>query len=713
MKKVFLTVLLCAFPFILSAQRIALDFSTKRFGIKKGEEWIVSPTYNEISLSVSGDGIVAARKGSRWGALNMVTGETVVPCGYDKAFVFRNGYAKVVKDGRQGFIDMYNNWYDTLPASAPEARTIDAVPPVPVEDDTEYRIGDYIPVKDENGTWGYRLYDELVIEPKFSYAGPFSEGLAAVAMNGKYGFIDKDGKCVIPYRYEYTGKFNEGLAVARMNGKYGYVDKTGRSAIPYKFDFAGGFSNGLAAVKFNGEDFFIDTDGQMYRSKEDISKTYSSFAKQYVEAFVNKWQKKGRYEKTADWQKRVNESTRQIVIDSLLQVAKNEYIAYQSKSVQNSHSLVEYDADGEIFLVYDERFGSLLVPVPIAQAENFEKDFASVSRENTYYVANDNLGLKSAVFTTPDGKSYTYQNDAMLEFASVDIVYNFDSIDIDAADDGGVQNRPQINRKAMNVGKSDVDLGIPVTNVVNDRTFAVIIANEKYQMVSGVDYAENDGRTFREYCIRTLGIPEKNIRFTPNATLVNMWAQVDWLVNIAQAYNGEANLIFYYAGHGVPDEQSRDAYLLPVDGSGTNIKTGYRLGELYSSLSRYPTRQTVVLLDACFSGAERSGDMLVAARGVALKAKKEVPEGNMVVFSAASGDETAYQYEDKGHGLFTYFLLKKLQETGGNVSLGALSGYISEQVSRHSIIENSKSQTPTVIPSGSLSGTWSDMKLRP
>ncbi len=576
--------------------------------------------------------------------------------------------------------------------------------------DVKYNIGDYIPTP-VNGVYGYKLYDEFVIAPKFSHAGPFSEGLAAVSLNGKYGFIDKEGRCVIPYRFEFAGRFREGLAVARLQGKYGYVDKTGRSAIPYKFETAGEFKDGIASVKFRGEDYFIDTEGRMYESKEEISWTYSHFAKQYVEKFVNNWQKKGKYEKTADWQARVNERTRQVIIDSLLQEAQKEYLAYHSRNVQKRHNIVEYDADGEIFHIYDERFGSMLVPVPISRAADFENNFSSVSRRDTYYLVNDGLGLKSAVFTTPDGREYTYKNDATLEFTSVDIVYDFDSVDIDVDTDANA-SRQHVNRKSLNVGKSDVDMGIPVSNTVNDNTFAVIIANEKYQMVSEVDYAENDGRIFKEYCEKTLGIPEKNIHFNPNATLANMWAQVDWLTNIAQAYKGEANLIFYYAGHGIPDEKSRDAYLLPVDGSGTNTKTGYKLGELYSSLSKYPTRQTIVLLDACFSGAERSGEMLASARGVVLKAKTHVPQGNLVVLSAAQGDETAYQYEDKGHGLFTYFLLKKLKETGGDVSLGNLSDYISEQVSRHSIIENSKSQTPTVIPSENVSGIWKDLKLR-
>lgn len=336
---------------------------------------------------------------------------------------------------------------------------------------------------------------------------------------------------------------------------------------------------------------------------------------------------------------------------------------------------------------------------------------AKLRRSYDYY---DNCGKSHAIniSTTPDGRSFTYRNNNSLEFASVDISYNFDSIDVDAddADDGNV-GKPRLHRKSVATGKSDVDTNIPSSGIVNDKTFAVIVANEKYQSVTEVDCAENDGNMFREYCHKTLGVPEKNIHFVPNATLVNMWAQVDWLESIAKAYDGEASLIFYYAGHGIPDEGTRDAYLLPVDGSGSNVKTGYKLSELYSSLSKFPTRQTVVLLDACFSGAERTGDMLVAARGVALKSKKEVPKGNLIVFSAASGDETAYQYADKGHGLFTYFLLKKLKETKGDVSLGDLAAYVQEQVYRHSVIENSKSQTPTVIPSSELSEDWAALRL--
>ena len=261
--------------------------------------------------------------------------------------------------------------------------------------------------------------------------------------------------------------------------------------------------------------------------------------------------------------------------------------------------------------------------------------------------------------------------------------------------------------------KSDVDIEIPIIKKsLGEKTFVVIIANENYQEVAKVPYTINDGEIFAEYCKKTLGIPETNISLVKDATANNMKREVRWLTQILQQYNGEAKAIVYYAGHGIPDESTKDAYLLPVDGYGDAPSTGYSLNELYKTLNEVPSKSTLVFLDACFSGANRDGSMLASARGVAIKAKPTAPIGNMVVFSAAQGDETAYPYIDKGHGLFTYYFLKKLQETKGDVTLGELSEYITDQVGKQSIVINRKSQTPNVSVSSSLQEDWKKMKIQ-
>lgn len=259
---------------------------------------------------------------------------------------------------------------------------------------------------------------------------------------------------------------------------------------------------------------------------------------------------------------------------------------------------------------------------------------------------------------------------------------------------------------------SDVDTDIPTINEENSNTFAVIIANENYQEEVKVDYALNDGETFKQYCMKTLGLPEKNIHIRKDATLNNLKAEISWLKQVAEAYGGEARIIVFYAGHGVPDEKSGTSYLLPVDGKGTMLDTGYSLQQFYKQLGDMPSSGVTVFMDACFSGSKRGNGMLASARGIAIKAKPQAPQGKMVVFSAAQGDETAYPYKEKEHGLFTYYLLKKLKETRGNVSLEELGKYVTEQVKRESIVSNGKSQTPSVSTSAAVGNTWKSLKLK-
>ncbi len=258
---------------------------------------------------------------------------------------------------------------------------------------------------------------------------------------------------------------------------------------------------------------------------------------------------------------------------------------------------------------------------------------------------------------------------------------------------------------------SDVDQNIPQSNKKSENTYALIIANEEYQFVDDVNFAAHDGEIFKEYCIKTLGIPERQIRYCANASYGVISGGVDWLKYALNNFEG-SKAIVYYCGHGIPDEKTGDAYIIPVDGKGTNTTTCYSLNTLYTTLANTKASNITYFMDACFTGANKEGSMLVAARGVAREAKKETLQGNSVVFSASSGDETAMTHPEKGHGLFTYFLLKKLQETGGNVSYSELANYINKNVKKEAFLINEKPQTPVVATSPSATQSWGNMTLK-
>jgi hypothetical protein len=137
-----------------------------------------------------------------------------------------------------------------------------------------------------NGKWGYIdtagefIFSPQLPDPARDFAAwepgtapvqPFSEGLAAVRVDGKWGFIDRSGKMIISPRfqtsgYECPGPFKESLAAVKIDGKTGYIDRTGKIVIKPQFEWARAFSDGLAqaAVFTDGarQTGFIDKTGK-------------------------------------------------------------------------------------------------------------------------------------------------------------------------------------------------------------------------------------------------------------------------------------------------------------------------------------------------------------------------------------------------------------------------------------------------------------------
>lgn len=444
---------------------------------------------------------------------------------------------------------------------------------------------------------------------------------------------------------------------------------------------------------------------------------YSDFAKSYIEKRLTKWVGKGEFEKDDTYSSRVNDNTIRSEYDRLLKDAEKEYLTLYTRQLRPADfRLKPYDAGSEIYLI-ESNYGPIFLPVPLAngEAEIFKANWETMKIHNpSYYINENNVYIAGITFVTSYGKSYTFDNSKKKEYAQTHVTIDFDKI-LKCANDhntGIPENIAHINREEKIItAPSDVDRNIPSTGRVNSSTFAVIIANEKYSTVPHVESALNDGETFSRYCNLTLGLPKENIRIYRNATFGQMNRAFADIRNIVSAMDGKADVIFYYAGHGLPDDATKSALLLPTDGDALVPETCLKVDKLYADLGSMGASSVMVFMDACFSGGQRDGSMLNKTRGVAIKHKDAAPQGNMFSLTAASAQETALPYKEKNHGLFTYYLLKKLQETKGNVSLKDLSEYVTENVKRQSTIINAKPQTPQVNTSGEMSQIWHKKKL--
>jgi hypothetical protein len=262
---------------------------------------------------------------------------------------------------------------------------------------------------------------------------------------------------------------------------------------------------------------------------------------------------------------------------------------------------------------------------------------------------------------------------------------------------------------------SEVDKNIPANPIKNISRIALIIGNENYSnsLLNGVnvDFAKNDAQVFREYAVNLLGVEEKNVHFLLDATAGTMQKNLDLVTETLIRMGPEGELIFYYAGHGLPDESFSAPYLIPTDVDATNLASAIKLADVYRRFSETQAGRITIFLDACFSGGGRSGALL-AARKVAIKPREESMTGNLVAFSASSGDQSALPYQEKKHGMFTYYLLKKLQESNGNITYLELADYLHKEVGLESLSINLKVQDPEVRASQDVTGKWGLWRFR-
>ena len=458
-----------------------------------------------------------------------------------------------------------------------------------------------------------------------------------------------------------------------------------------------GFHPGIKSYGYNP---FSSSPIDKQLDSDEIKRTFSYNYVWKIYKAMQEWQKKKPYETVDQWRTRVTDQARERKLQQFVSQFKDQYVKEQSANANPQFTISLYDDDYNVYSLKSKRYGVVYVSVPASEKEFFKDKFDPAKVMPTYCLKDDTLALASV--SVQIGQK-TYKTLDMIEepmandFASMDLP----PLEINLNDKES--STPVI--RTVSYDKS-LDENIPVSGTKANNTFVIAIGNENYQLVPSVSFAENDMEVFCKYCQKTLGVPISNIRKYKDATFGVMLSALSDLKDIAEAYNGDINVLFYYAGHGFPDEKSHNAYLLPVDADGKQLEVCFPISRLYSELAALKSKSTVVFMDACFSGSQRGDGMLASARGVAIKAKEEKLHGNLVVFSAASGDETAYPYREKGHGMFTYFLLKKLQETKGAVTLGELSDYVTTNVKRQSVVTNRKSQTPTVIYSESVGMDW-------
>lgn len=314
-----------------------------------------------------------------------------------------------------------------------------------------------------------------------------------------------------------------------------------------------------------------------------------------------------------------------------------------------------------------------------------------------------------------------------------------------------------------------VDFNIPVTSQKNEDTYVLLIANENYgcSRIPDVPYALNDGEVTRQYFIKALGVPERQVKLLRNATLQDIQQEgIHWLTELSQAVaakNGDeavptANLIIYFTGHGFTDLDGV-AYLMPTGINTADIEslqpggkksgwslfgcgkkettdtTGYdivltkketkKMADQCLSLETLcsmfnakvvPVKNLTVIVDASFDGIGRDGKPLVRSdrKDDGKKRRKASLRSDAVVLLAADYSKTAFAFDLHKHGFLTYFLLKEVKLQGENIfrlTYQDIYEEVARKLNKESALQN-KWQEAIGIAGGKYKDSWQQLKVK-
>jgi hypothetical protein len=221
----------------------------------KTGKFVIRPQFNRPEDF--SEGLAVVHINNKWGYIDQ-TGKMVIPARFDDAGSFHDGFALVnISAVRRGYINKAGKF-------------------LPMPDEVE-RFGSLveglIAVKVEN-KWGFmNTQGQIVIAPQFDpdednyredvYFGVFFGELALVRLNGKWGYINRVGKFVIPPRFDKAKPFEGDIAAVSLNGKWGYINRSGEVVTPPTFDKVENFAEGFAAVSVGGKWGYVDHNGKL------------------------------------------------------------------------------------------------------------------------------------------------------------------------------------------------------------------------------------------------------------------------------------------------------------------------------------------------------------------------------------------------------------------------------------------------------------------
>lgn len=348
----------------------------------------------------------------------------------------------------------------------------------------------------------------------------------------------------------------------------------------------------------------------------------------------------------------------------------------------------------------------------IAQKDRFIITLSSsvIHTENISVTVNGSATGSKLSELTVDGTTAPFNADGSFAFQRT-VPIGQSIIHLVATNEWGEKATAEVrvNRVANSSVKDDVYPPLDPTRahgLPRPTAIALIIGIERYKNAPIAEFADNDARSFYDYAINALGVPEGRIKLLTNgeATKIDMEAAlITWLK--PQIVGGSSEVFIFFAGHGLASDDGKDTYLLPQDANRAVLdRSALRRKELIDTVVGSGAKSVTMFLDTCYSGGTRGNETLAAsARPMTIVAKELAIPQNVTVLSAAANDQLSSSMAATKHGLFSYYLMRGLEgeaaDANGKITLGQLGAYLQKVVPPEAA-KLGRSQTPQLSGDG-------------
>jgi len=447
---------------------------------------------------------------------------------------------------------------------------------------------------------------------------------------------------------------------------------------------------------------------------------------------------------TDDYNNAVAKKEKNIKSITIKAMAKAYVTVYGKPYLENS---LKYDADTETFYGtvkstkgnFSEKVS---IKVPLAKAQNFDKDVASLKTDVIFNLKGNKLSLKKiaihekkrlylAQLNSSDYKVQDVRvaiNGGSLNMPSLPLLSSSLAISDDAYNIGEVSysKDPEIARlqkkqialqeqarakkssakrevelqkqkealeaqiaqlEQKSGGYNDIPTLLRRTKEVqkSSKKWLFIVGIENYEFTNPVVYSKNSAKSFKIVAQKRLGILKKNTFTLINEDATSGKIRYALKTMLAHVKKGDT-IYFYYSGHGIPVPSQHNApYMLAQDMSPEYVTDNekFKLQNIYKLLSSSKASEIVAFIDSCFSGGTDNQTLLKGVAATRLKPKKVTfNKRKMVVISAGSGTQYSNKYDKKSNRLFSYYIMRGLMKNNTNTQ--RLYDYVKSNVQEKS-----------------------------